>query len=97
MLEVPALLGIRTLYLEEKHNDQANRMVQWLEREGKKGETVGVPGFSCLIVNRPPGIAQQVYWRQQAMKGSDKSRSYKHAQSQGELLPTWCLGMESKD
>jgi hypothetical protein len=85
MLEVPALLGIRTMYLEEKHNDQANRMAGWLERDGKKGKE-GVPGFTRLEVNRPPGIAQQKYWKASAMGGSDKSAPYKHAVEEGAHL-----------
>lgn len=40
MIEVPGLLGIRTLYLEEEHNEQANRMVQWEQKD----ENTGVPG-----------------------------------------------------
>jgi len=58
MIEVPALLGIRTLYLEEAHNQQAKRMEKWL---GGK-----VPGFERQIVDRPPGIKQQIYWDAQA-------------------------------
>ena len=87
MLEVPALLGIRTMYLEEKHNDQANRMAAWLEREGKKdNEKDGVPGFTRLEVNRPPGIAQQIYWKAQSMGGKETSAPYKHAVEQGSHL-----------
>ncbi len=85
MLEVPALLGIRTMYLEEKHNDQANRMANWLERDGSKGKD-GVPGFTRLEVNRPPGIAQQIYWNSQALNGKDTSKPYQHAKEQGAHL-----------
>ena len=95
MLEVPALLGIRTLYLEEKHNDQATRMEKWLESEGTKLPE-GVPGFSRLIVNRPPGIAQQIYWRAQALKGSEKSKSYQHAASTGGHVANMVLGFKKE-
>ncbi|WP_446743431.1 hypothetical protein [Silvibacterium acidisoli] len=55
MIEVPALVGIRTLYLEEEWNSQAQRMEKWI---GK------VPGFERQKVQRPPGIKQQIYWKE---------------------------------
>jgi hypothetical protein len=60
-LELPALLGIRTLYLEEVANEQAERMERWI---GK------VPGFSRLIVDAPPGLFQKKYWTTQGRKSA---------------------------
>jgi hypothetical protein len=51
MIEVPGLLGIRTLYLEEEHNEQANRMVQWEQKD----ENTGVPGWKRHVVSTPRG------------------------------------------
>lgn len=56
-IEVPALMGIHTLYLEEKENQQAKRMAQWINN---------VPTYERQIVDAPPGIKQQVAWREQA-------------------------------
>jgi len=59
IIEVPALVGIRTLFLEEKFNQQAKRMEQWI---GK------VSGFERQIVEVPPGIAQGLYWKKESEK-----------------------------
>lgn len=52
MIEVPALMGIRTRYIEERGNAQAERMASWLGN---------VPSWSRQIVERTPGISQQKY------------------------------------
>lgn len=51
-IEVPALMGIRTRYIEERGNGQAERMASWLGN---------VPTWSRQIVERAPGIVQQKY------------------------------------
>lgn len=89
ILEVPGLLGIRTLYLEEAHNAQANRMVKWEEKPivvqpGKAKPAEGVPGWTRQVVQRPPGIAQQIYWRKDGLGGSPKSETYKHVEAESE-------------
>ncbi|MBB5064020.1 hypothetical protein [Granulicella mallensis] len=56
MIEVPALVGIRTLFLEEAFNAQAARMEKWLGGV--------VPGFDRSVVDVPPGIAQGLYWKE---------------------------------
>ncbi len=53
MLEVPALVGIRTLYLEEVANQQRARMAQWLMK---------VTGWCRAVLPEPPGTAQSAYW-----------------------------------
>ncbi|WP_198088918.1 hypothetical protein [Variovorax sp. E3] len=70
MIEVPALLGIRTLYLEEKLNQQAERMAKW---------TGKVPGFERQVVERPAGIKQQLYWRNESAKSYQPSDVSSHA------------------
>ncbi|MGJ7503250.1 hypothetical protein ACSFBF_23040 [Variovorax sp. ZT5P49] len=72
MIEVPALLGIRTLYLEEKLNQQAERMAKWI---GK------VPGFERQVVEKPAGIKQQLYWRDESAKRYQPSTVSNHAAS----------------
>lgn len=74
MIEVPALVGIRTLYLEEAHNQQAKRMAKWL---GK------VPGYARQVVNAPPGIAQQVYWNKASLSRKPGSPDRLHAEAHG--------------
>lgn len=59
MLEVPALLGIRTLYLEEVENDQRTRMAKWL---GK------VDTWFRGVMFRPLGTMQNVYWAERMVK-----------------------------
>lgn len=88
MIEVPALLGIRTLYLEEVHNQQAARMEKWL---GGK-----VPGFDRQLVDRPPGINQQIYWGGQALKTDRRSETYKHAKTNTSQVQGMVMGFESK-
>lgn len=53
MLEVPALLGIRTLYLEEVENEQRTRMAKWLGL---------VDTWFRGVMFRPLGTMQNVYW-----------------------------------
>jgi hypothetical protein len=77
MIEVPALLGIRTLYLEEKHNQQAERMAKWI---GK------VPGFERQVVERPAGIKQQLYWLNESTKSYQPSDVSTHAVNNGAHL-----------
>ena len=55
-IEVPALLGIKTLYLEEVGNAQAQRMEKWIGP---------VPTYSRQQIERTPGIKQQIAWRAQ--------------------------------
>lgn len=50
-LEGPALVGLRTIYLEEQGNLQPGRMEQWLAPT--------LPHFMRVILDRPPGKAQQ--------------------------------------
>jgi hypothetical protein len=52
MIEVPALMGIRTRYIEERGNAQSERMASWIGN---------VPTWSRQIVERTPGISQQKY------------------------------------
>ncbi len=87
MIEVPALLGIRTLYLEEKHNQQATRMARWIGT---------VPTFERQIVNTPPGIKQQVYWKEQSLRTDPRSVTYQHAVAQGGHLAGLAMGFSSK-
>ena len=91
MIEVPGLLGIRTMYLEEAHNDQANRMIQWAD----DGNGKGVPGWTRQVVNRPPGIAQQIYWRQDGMKNSEKSNVRQHVEKEGEHVQGLVYGSKN--
>ncbi len=70
MIEVPALLGIRTLYLEEKFNQQAERMAKWIGN---------VPGFERQIIERPAGIKQQLYWRDESSKRYQPTVVSRHA------------------
>jgi len=83
MIEVPALLGIRTLYLEEKHNQQAERMAKWI---GK------VPGFERQVVERPAGIKQQLYWRDESAKHYQPTTVSNHAALNGAHLTGMELG-----
>ncbi|MFN7945850.1 MAG: hypothetical protein U0Z53_10895 [Blastocatellia bacterium] len=84
MIEVPALLGIRTLYLEEAHNQQAGRMAKWIGR---------VPGYQRQVVNKPPGIKQQAYWYEQS--ASAKSKDVRdHAQTEGGHVKNIVMGFE---
>lgn len=53
MLEVPALLGIRTLYLEEVENEQRTRMAKWLSV---------VDTWYRGVMLQPAGLMQHVYW-----------------------------------
>lgn len=53
MLEVPGLVGIRTLYLEEIANQQRARMAQWLMK---------VTGWCRGTLPQPPGLPQSGYW-----------------------------------
>lgn len=53
MLEVPGLVGIRTLFMEEVANQQRARMAQWLMK---------VTGWCRAILPEPPGLAQSGYW-----------------------------------
>ena len=86
MIEVPALLGIRTLYLEEAHNQQAGRMAKWIGR---------VPGYQRQVVNKPPGIKQQAYWYEQsASSRDDKVRD--HALKEGGHVKNIVLSFEKK-
>jgi hypothetical protein len=87
MMEVPALLGIRTLYLEERHNQQAERMQKWIGT---------VPTFERQIVKVPPGIKQQVYWKEQSLQ-SRESAVRQHATNQGGHLAQVGMGFKSKD
>jgi hypothetical protein len=84
MIEVPALVGIRTLFLEEKFNQQAKRMEQWI---GK------VPGFERQIVEVPPGIAQGLYWKQE----SEKSYATRGMRLQGRQRGKHLDGMVMKE
>lgn len=77
MIEVPALLGIRTLYLEEINNGQAVRMEKWLNNV--------VPGFNRQKVDVPPGIAQGLYW--QNARTEDEKRREEQEQKTGRTLP----------
>ena len=86
ILEVPALLGIRTLYLEEKHNEQAARMEKWI---GK------VPTFERQVVNTPPGIKQQIYWNEQSLKTPRTSDVNQHARASGSHVRNMVMGFES--
>jgi hypothetical protein len=52
-MELPALMGIPTLYVEERSNQQAERMAKWI---GK------VPGFSRLRTDAAWGLGQQISW-----------------------------------
>lgn len=58
MVEVPALVGIRTLYLEEAENDQQTRMAAWL---GK------VDTWFRGVLPVPPGLPQQGYYLRNIM------------------------------
>ncbi len=84
MIEVPALLGIRTLYLEEAHNEQAARMLKWV---GK------VPTYQRKTINKPAGIAQQIYWAEQSAKSKDLTVK-NHALSQGGHVQHLVQGFE---
>ena len=77
MIEVPALLGIRTLYLEEKFNQQAERMAKWI---GK------VPGFERQIVGKPAGIKQQLVWKSESLKRYMPNAVSNHAKNNGAHL-----------
>ena len=52
MLEVPSLVGIRTLYMEEMENAQQTRMAQWL---GK------VDTWYRAVLSQPLGLPQLAY------------------------------------
>lgn len=58
MMEVPALVGIRTLYLEEVANQQRARMAQWLMK---------VTGWCRALLPSPPGLPQSGYWLRHMM------------------------------
>jgi hypothetical protein len=88
MIEVPALLGIRTLFLEEKHNGQAARMEKWLNGT--------VPGFDRQVVNVPAGIKQQVYWNEASLKAPRRTDVNQHATAQGGHVRNLVMGFESK-
>jgi hypothetical protein len=87
MIEVPALLGIRTLYLEERHNEQAERMAKWIGT---------VPTFERQIVERPPGIKQQVFWKEQSLQSRDTAVR-QHATNLGGHLTQVGMGFNSED
>jgi hypothetical protein len=53
MMEVPALLGIKTLYLEEVENAQSTRMATWLAK---------VDTWYRGLLFQPLGAMQTVYW-----------------------------------
>lgn len=86
MIEVPALLGIRTLYLEEVHNQQAKRMLKWV---GK------VPTYERQQINKPAGIAQQIYWAEQSKKSSNTDVQ-NHAVTHGGHVKHLVQGFEKK-
>jgi hypothetical protein len=88
MIEVPALLGIRTLYLEEAHNQQAARMEKWLGGV--------VDGFERQVVDRPPGINQQIYWADQASRAPRNSAVNQHAWNNSAHLGGMVMGFQSK-
>jgi hypothetical protein len=50
VLEGPALLGMRTVYLEEAGNQQPGRMEQWLKT---------MPNYIRVILDSPPGKEQK--------------------------------------
>jgi hypothetical protein len=77
MIEVPALVGVRTLFLEEKFNAQAPRMEKWLGT---------VPGFERQIVDVPPGIAQGLYWKRESEKSYATPAMKSHAEDKGRHL-----------
>ncbi len=85
MIEVPALLGIRTLYLEEKHNQQAKRMMKWVGT---------VPGYERQQVDVPGGIAQQLHWKEQSAKAPYSSDVAKQARTLGANVSKLVLGFE---
>jgi hypothetical protein len=88
MIEVPALLGIHTLYLEEKHNGQAERMAKWLGGV--------VPTFERQVVEVPSGIKQQIYWNQASLKAPPHTPVHQHAVSQGGQVKGLVMGFENK-
>ncbi len=63
-LEVPALLGIKTIYLEEAGNQQAKRMEQWIDK---------VPTWKRHIISKPPGLKQLIYWKDSIKKYDDST------------------------
>lgn len=83
MIEVPALVGIRTLFLEEAFNAQAARMEKWLGGV--------VPGFDRNVVDVPPGIAQGLYWKQRGARGPDSDP----AQVRGQAVRTALNGLQA--
>jgi hypothetical protein len=83
MIEVPALVGVRTLFLEEAFNAQAARMEKWLGGV--------VPGFERKVVDVPPGIAQGLYWKQKGAKGPNGDP----AQVRGQAVRTALNGLQA--
>ncbi len=86
MIEVPALLGIRTRYIEERGNKQAERMESWL---GK------VPGWSRQIVERTPGIAQQKYMAEYKHTRQPTAEEQSRAAALRYTLPKSTIGTRS--
>ncbi|MBI2771623.1 MAG: hypothetical protein HYX47_18505 [Burkholderiales bacterium] len=62
-IEVPALIGIRTLYLEEAENEQRQRMAKWL---------FVVDTWFRGILQEPPGFRQQIYYYESVLKYANK-------------------------
>jgi hypothetical protein len=58
-MEVPALMGIPTLYVEEKSNAQAGRMEKWIG---------AVPGFERLRTDAAWGLKQQLSWKNDTLR-----------------------------
>lgn len=87
MIEVPALLGIRTLYLEEKLNEQSKRMLKWV---GK------VPTYERQEIVKPAGISQQIYWANQSAK-SKSPDVRNHAVTHGGHVSKLVQGFEKKN
>ena len=85
MIEVPALVGIRTLYLEEEFNQQAARMARWIGN---------VPGFERQVVQRPPGIKQQLSWQETGQYA--EGASLRHLQNNTEHLKGMTMGSPMK-
>jgi hypothetical protein len=84
-IEVPALLGIRTLYLEERGNSQAERMEKWIGN---------VPGYARFTVNYAPGLKQRLAWRSDVLKYNDTIDSRRNRPNGMSRLQELALGTQ---
>ncbi|PZF98029.1 hypothetical protein [Micromonospora endophytica] len=65
-LEGPALLGIPTMYLEERTSERFDRFHTW--SNGR------LPGFEHFAIAAPPGYEQQKYWADFAKDAPERLR-----------------------